>query len=263
MDLHCSSRSEADRQTGGKPPETPRQGIGDFINAFVDIIFPPCCPVCAVESEKSQICKPCTGSFKSVKAPLCTICGIPFISEAAENHPCGRCLISKPDFDRAASVFLFEGSLSEAIYRFKYAGKTSLFRSLGDLLVHHPVAHEGYDAIIPVPLHISRLRERGFNQSQLLAARVGKKLSIALDPLILERTRPTPPQAGMNRNDRIVNIRGAIATRRGANVKGKRFLLIDDVYTTGATTGECGKVLKKGGAKIVNVLTLARVVDRG
>lgn len=160
----------------------------------------------------------------------------------------------------AASVYLFEGSLSEAIYKFKYAGKTSLFRPLGDLFKEHNILNLEYDAIIPVPLHISRLRERGFNQSQMIAARLEKKLKKKIAPFIVKRTRPTSPQAGMNREERIKNIRGAFKIRKGVNVKGMRLLLIDDVFTTGATTSECSKVLKSAGADVVNVLTLARVV---
>jgi len=236
------------------------KGAGGLFEALTDIIFPPRCPLCAAEKAEFRLCSSCLGNFKRVREPLCLICGIPFISKISENHLCGRCIVERPGFDMAASVYLFEGRLSEAMYRFKYAGKTSLSKPLGDLLTDHHIVTPKYDAIVPVPLHISKLRERGFNQSQMLAVGPGKKLRKKPDPFMIERTRPTPPQAGMNRKERIKNIRGAFKVREGVNVKGKRFLLIDDVFTTGATTSECSKVLKKAGAEIVNVLTLARVV---
>jgi ComF family protein len=115
------------------------------------------------------------------------------------------------------------------------------------------------DLILPVPLHPGRLRQRGFNQSLLLARYFGRKHSIPLDFTALQRSRPTPPQTQLSGSQRQTNVRGAFQVRRPEGVSEKRILLIDDVFTTGATVRECAKVLLGAGAKQVDVLTLARV----
>lgn len=232
-----------------------------LFSALIDIIYPPACPVCGSSIGKQGICGRCTASFRRIESPLCTRCGIPFMTEGDEDHLCGTCIRERVPFDRAASVCFYDGALSEAIRRLKYSKRSSLASSLGDLLASHPVTSEDCDVIVPVPLHMERLKERGFNQSHLLAKRAANGMPVEVNPYILERTRPTLAQAGMNSRERIINIRGAIRVREGADVKGKNILLIDDVYTTGATVRECSRVLKKGGAKKVNVLTLARVVE--
>ena len=160
----------------------------------------------------------------------------------------------------AASQFHYEGKLSAAVQRFKYAQKSSLAAPLGSLLSNHSLIEENFDAILPVPLHISRLRKRGFNQSQLLAEKLGEKTSCKVDPYILKRIKPTLAQVGMEKKERMLNVKDAFQLRKGAHIEGRNILLVDDVYTTGATVRECSKTLKQGGAKKVAVVTLARVV---
>lgn len=235
--------------------------LKELYHSFIDLLFPPFCPLCRKNLHKYEICSDCIVGFEPVKSPCCTICGIPFLTDTGDDHPCGSCISDRPHFDLAASLYIYEGELAEAIKRLKYSGKTSLAGPLTDLLLNHKITLSLFDNIIAVPLHKSRLRERGFNQSQLLASHLGKKLSIAANPFILERIRPTLPQVGMKRAERLKNVRNAFALRRGASVAGKSVLLIDDVYTTGATVMECSRVLKKAGAKEVKVLTLARAVD--
>ncbi len=117
-----------------------------------------------------------------------------------------------------------------------------------------------YDLLIPIPLHKSRLRERGFNQALVLAREIEKRFPLPLDYLNLQRIRDTQPQINLKEKERRKNVRGAFGLREKQKVKGKRILLIDDVYTTGATVNECSRVLRKGGAKRVDILTLARAV---
>ena len=228
--------------------------------SLIDLIFPPLCPLCEIGVEKKGFCTPCSKTFQPIKPPQCTICGVPFLTENDSDHICGECIKKRPPFDRAASLYHYRGGLSEAIRAFKYKKKGSLAATLGDLLAAHPITRENYDIIIPVPLHITRLRERGFNQAMLIAKHLAGRLSLQVDPFILERVRPTPPQASMKRKERIKSIRGAFALKKGNKIKEKNILLIDDVYTTGATVMECSRVLKKGGAAKINVLTLARVI---
>lgn len=229
-----------------------------LIRGLADLLFPPRCPLCKKNIHETGICPDCLEHFKLLSSPLCSICGTQFKTESDTDHPCGTCIKAKPSFDMAASVFLYNELMKEAVHLFKYSGKSILSRPFGDSLVKHHLAKEDYDAILPVPLHIKRLRERGYNQSHLLARELGSAMGIKIDPWLLQRARPTLSQTGMKRKERIKNLKGAFVLRKGASVKGMRLLLIDDVYTTGSTVRECAKVLKKGGAKKVNVLTLAR-----
>ena len=143
----------------------------------------------------------------------------------------------------------------------KYRGKVSLAKSLGQLMLAAlPVAVE-IDLVIPVPLHPSRLREREFNQSLLLADQVAKHLGRPLSFTNLVRTAPSEPQSTLSRKERMKNLRRAFAVRRPESIARKRVLLIDDVLTTGTTVNECAKVLRTAGAEAVFVLTLARTVE--
>jgi ComF family protein len=153
--------------------------------------------------------------------------------------------------------------MAEAISRFKYQGASRLAKPLGAFLAEYkdpefPFAD--FELILSVPLHPRRLRQRGFNQSLLLARRVNRMHSIPLDFTALQRTRHTEPQTQLSGPERRENIRGAFEVRRPEGIVEKHILLIDDVFTTGATVQECSRVLLKAGAKRVDVLTLARAL---
>jgi len=165
----------------------------------------------------------------------------------------------------ARAAFAYHGSLREVVHCFKYRGKTQLFRPLGRLMQTaflrfwqgRPV-----DLVLPVPLHRSRLRERGFNQALLLARGWRQGDGPPLPPVdggVLVRMRATASQAGLDRKGRCANIAGAFAVRSPERVEGRRLLVVDDVLTTGATVEECARALKASGAAAVDVLTLALV----
>jgi ComF family protein len=170
-------------------------------------------------------------------------------------------LRKRPFYEAAAAPYLYEGSLMTAIHHYKYGPKSSLASSLGPLLARFA---EGWiknsDGLLtmPVPLHPKRLRERGFNQSLLLARHVAGRLQSELDFLSLRRVRYTLPQTGLGKDERRKNVRGAFELREPEMVKGKTILLVDDVSTTGNTLNECARVLKKAGCKKVLCLVLAR-----
>jgi ComF family protein len=153
--------------------------------------------------------------------------------------------------------------MKEAIPRFKYHGAIRLAKPLGLFLAEYQdpdFPFSEFNLILAVPLHRRRLRQRGFNQATLLARRVSRAHSIPLDSTSLLRSRFTEPQTQLSGPERLKNIRGAFKVGRPEIIAGKHILLIDDVFTTGATVQECAKVLVKGGAKRVDVLTLARVL---
>ncbi|MBF8250647.1 MAG: amidophosphoribosyltransferase-like protein [Deltaproteobacteria bacterium] len=163
----------------------------------------------------------------------------------------------KRHFGWARGVLVYDDATAKAIHRFKYGHDTTFSRPLGSMMADYPL--ESFDLIIPVPLHIKRLRERGFNQSLLLANAIGKRQRIPVDPYILKRIRWTVPQVNLTGRERKVNVRGAFEVC--GDVREKRILIVDDVYTTGATVSECSKVLKESGAKEVCVLTLSRTAE--
>jgi ComF family protein len=151
----------------------------------------------------------------------------------------------------------------EAIHLLKYRKKTSLARPLSTLARETFFQFwdvDGIDLLVSVPLHVKRLRERGFNQAQLLIRRWAKQDGIPFDGLTLFRSRWTEPQTSLSRMERQKNIKGAFSVRHPEKIKGRRVLLVDDVYTTGATVNECARVLMKTSAEFVDVLTLARAV---
>jgi ComF family protein len=177
---------------------------------------------------------------------------MPFTSEYAEI--CGQCLKKAPFFSRVMNYGLYEGVLSEAINRLKFYGVKRLAKPLGSLLCIFDSS--GFDGIIPVPLSIRSLRERGFNQSLLISRVISKKFRVPLLMDNLRKTKETPPQIGLSAKERLLNLKNAFEVR--GSIKSLRLLLVDDVMTTGATVTECSKVLMKAGAKEVIVLTLAR-----
>jgi ComF family protein len=167
---------------------------------------------------------------------------------------CGPCRLGEHAFDYARSVFLFNDPMRELIHHLKYSDRVSLARPLGRRL-RECVDREGFQAeiVIPVPLHRSRERQRGFNQAELLACALGRKV----DSRLLRRKKKTPSQTGLTRAQRRLNLAAAFEVRRKVP---ECVMIVDDVYTTGATLNEVAKTLKRAGARRVEVLTVARVV---
>ncbi len=214
------------------------------------------------------VCAACRAQFIPIGSPHCTVCGIPF-DGAGVDHPCGRCLEERPAFNQARSVGLYAGSLMKLVHRLKYQRRMELARPLGRiLLAARPLfeGDEGYDLIIPVPLHSRKMRQRGFNQAALLvskgyppsSARCVKQQGAIVATDLLKRVKHTPSLTGLNRKERRTVIRGAFVVTEPGRIKDQTILLIDDVCTTGATANECAKALKRHKARQVDLLTLAR-----
>jgi ComF family protein len=233
-----------------------------MLTALLDIFFPRICAVCEKDIADGPMCGTCHIAFgsKEIRSPLCVKCGDPFISKEGTDHACGKCLTVKLPFNFARSGFIYDGAVAESIHRFKYSGKIILANPLGALMASHAEALKlKPDVVVPVPLHGKRLKARGFNQSLMLARAVAKRLGVKTDWAGLKRTKPTLPQIGLKHNERAENVAGAFEVITPSLFKSKKVLLIDDVFTTGATITECAKTLKKSGAE-VSILTLARVV---
>ena len=242
----------------------------NIINAIIEIIYPPRCLICERflgdhKVRKDQydilICQDCFNGFSEITSPLCPICRKPFESEVEEDHICEDCLRKKPFFDALGAPYLYEGGFMKGIHHFKYGGKTHMAGSLGPLLASFAkrwLKKKDDCLMMPVPLHPKRLRERGFNQSLLLARHVAGELCTELDFLTLRRVKNTKPQTSLHRDERRKNVSRAFEVMERDVVKGRRIILVDDVATTGSTLNECARVLKRSGSGEVLCLVLAR-----
>jgi ComF family protein len=173
---------------------------------------------------------------------------------------CGECINDEPAFITADSFGVYDGALKKAINLLKYHGIKRLSKPLSDLL--YRIKLPKVDAVIPVPLHQKRLRQREYNQSALIAYRIAKKLDSALFTDCLIKTKDTPPQVGLSSEKRRTNMKNAFEVINQNNIKGGNILLIDDVVTTGATIRECSAVLKNAEARSIHVIALAhRIMD--
>ncbi len=230
--------------------------------ATLDLLFPPLCLGCGVGLASSQpplFCPECQKQITPLAPPFCTCCGRPLPAAAGSGHTCGRCLTKPPAFAKARALTLYSGPMAEAIHRFKYQGEQAGLATFAHF--HRALVSDlaEPDAILPVPLHPERLRQRGFNQALLLAQAFFPKAERRLDPGVLVRLRHTHTQTGMNGTERRRNLKNAFGLTIPERVAGRSILLVDDVYTTGSTVNECAKVLRRAGAARVEVLTLARV----
>ena len=236
-----------------------------FAERVFQFLIPSQCPCCGRLLREGQqgLCSDCHSEIRWIKPPFCTVCGTPFISEEINSHPCGACLTKRKYFTMARALASYEGSLQKAIHRWKYEGKEYLHIYFGkwmteglyDYWVPHLI-----DLLIPVPLHKKRLRERGFNQALLLVKELSRRTGISYRKRVLQKKKPTVPQVNLSGPEREKGVRGAFEIIAGKEVEGKAILLVDDVYTTGATVNECSRVLLAGGAKRVDVLTLAHAL---
>ena len=236
-----------------------------LIERCLQFLLPPQCHCCEkfLEDGQQGICPDCLSKIRWIEPPLCTLCGVPFLSREIENHPCGACLTRGKYFTMARAVGYYEGPLREAIHRWKYEEKSYLTLFFGEKLAEGFCRYwdpQSFDLIIPVPLHSKRLRERGFNQALLLVKELSRRTQIPYSKRLLQKRILTPPQVNLSGGEREKGVRGSFHIQRDEEIEGKSILLVDDVYTTGATVNECSKVLLKAGAERVDVLTIAHAI---
>ncbi len=217
------------------------------------------------------LCQACIRGLAAVESPICDCCGLPLKSRQGADHRCGDCIREPKSYRIARAPLIYEQILTRVIHCFKYKGKLQLAKPLAELLLTafrlfwEP---DSIDIILPVPLHKKRFRMRGFNQAYLLVSSwhilAGQypdhPVPLQIERNLLVRAAATVPQAALGRAERAINIKNAFNLNNPAKVKDKRILLIDDVYTTGATVNECTRLLLSCGARHVDVLTLARAV---
>jgi ComF family protein len=236
-----------------------------LLRRILEYCFPSSCSHCGCPLGDSPLpffCSSCWSDLSPLAPPVCPRCGRPLDSpealSASPEHVCWHCRKDPPDVDQALAAGIFEGPLREAIHVYKYRPLMALGRPLAAWMTDHVRKVERLDLVMPVPLHVSRLRKRGFNQSLLLARGASMTYEVPLNYDNLVRVRPTQPQVELSGRERMANVAGAFGLRRKQEAKGKRILLVDDVFTTGATMNECSRVLREAGAEAVIALTLAR-----
>ena len=233
-----------------------------ILNTFINFLLPPTCPVCHKKTETEGLCAGCFSELEFIGTQKCSVCGKPLdvIIPDIQNI-CGQCLKNPPHFHQAEAVFKYNDTVKKLILPFKHADHIELTELFVRLMsANNREIIERNQVIIPVPLHWSRLLKRKYNQSALLAQGLAKRYNKTYSPLVLKRIKFTKSQGHLSQKERQKNVKGVFVVKYPEEIQGKSVLLVDDVFTTGATADECAKVLLKAGAKSVDVLTIAKVV---
>jgi len=235
-----------------------------WLPALADMLYPRICGGCgeSVHEPGLGVCWDCRSALAILSPPFCSRCGEPVHGRIDYDYVCHGCVRRPPVYRRARAAIHYNDAGKALVTRFKYQQALWLETWLADLLesaVHSHYAGETFDGVCAVPLHPVKRRERGYNQSALLAAALARRLGLPfLGRHSLRRVRPTPSQTHLTAKQRLTNVIGAFDTTRTSGWAGKKLLLVDDVMTTGATVGACASVLRKAGAASVDVVTVAR-----
>jgi ComF family protein len=233
--------------------------------ALLDLLYPRACAGCgrAPEERERGLCWTCRADLQMIAPPLCKLCGNPVEGRIDHEYICYHCDRLRPHFDRARSAGRFDGLLRQLVLDYKYHRALWLEAELLEILsvcasVHYSPAD--FDTVASVPLYPARRRHRGFNQAELLASALARRLGKPCRRRGLARIRRTPTQTHLTASQRLHNVTGAFEAASDGRWRGHRVLLVDDVMTTGATVSECARALKEAGAEAVFVVTLARGV---
>jgi ComF family protein len=251
--------------------------VGSAAESLFATLFPADCRLCGaplIKISRLPVCEDCLTAIRPIGGGTCAICGerifSPYALLSTGDEPrCGLCRRTEPLFARAKAYGSYDGGLRELIHLLKYEQVQPAANVLGRMLAEAiealaPAFGDAPVTMLPVPLHRGKRRQRGFNQTELIA-RAALKLKPAQGRLILNadllvRQRPTQSQIGLTRHQRRENMRGAFAVPQPAEIKGREILLVDDVFTTGTTVSECARILRRHGASKVWVATVARTL---
>ncbi len=233
-------------------------------NAGLAFFYAEYCQLCSDRRAlrtKGFVCEDCFEQVRWIVPPYCDKCGYPYPAAITTTYECGNCAELDLHFSSARSAVAARTGVLEAIHRYKYQRALWFEPFLAELLVRQAMpdlANEGWTRVVPVPLHALKLREREFNQSERIARHLAEALALPLSTRLLARVKPTLTQTRLSREQRRSNVHNAFELRAPANLAGERVILVDDVFTTGATTDACAKVLREAGAAEVCVWTVAR-----
>jgi ComF family protein len=235
-----------------------------WINVGLGFLYPEICQLCGEQratAREGYLCGRCWSHVRFIKPPFCERCGLPFAGDLTTPFECANCREMELHFSAARSAVVAHGAVREIIHRYKYQRALWFEPFLAGLLLREAVPGlrgQDRDLIVPVPLHPLKQREREFNQAERLAVHLGAAAHIRVNKKLLRRVVCTSTQTRLTRPQRAANMRGAFAMRAGAQLDGERVILVDDVFTTGATTSACAQTLLAAGAADVCVWTVAR-----
>lgn len=239
--------------------------LGRLAEEIAGLLFPPRCQVCS-ELDDALICAACREEMVLIAAPRCTYCGVPLPPTPGGPSLCAECRGGR-EFSAARAVGLHTGSLRQAILRYKFHGRRRLAKPLAEMLASVFEAEAcgglplpGCAALVPVPLYPARRTWRGFDQAELLCRHLSEMVELPVWTDVLARILDTQPQVELSGRQRRDNVRGAFEARKNYRLKGRSFILVDDVFTTGATLAESARMLRKAGATAVYALTVTRGV---
>jgi ComF family protein len=236
--------------------------ILNFLRGMVDMAYPPKtrCLSCGnplKNYNEYYICNYCKTSLPFISGFICKKCGRPLEEETNSDGLCGECAMRVTYFDEAAAVFEFSGAIQDMLHRLKYEGETDIASSIGKFMAWKLKKENWHiDVIAPVPLHTDRMKERGFNQSYLLASTIGWECGIDVSEGLLKRKRYTESQVSLSRLERIFNVKDAFDASE-SEIEGKSVLVVDDIMTTGSTLNECSKAIRGYSPKNVYCLAAA------
>ncbi len=233
------------------------------MQGLLDMLYPRNCMGCGKSSPETfrYICWDCWSDASHIEPPFCSLCGDPVAGTIEHDFICYACSSEKPYFDAARSAARYDGVVGEALRQLKYEKALWMSCDLSELLLGCLKAEYAgitFDFVVPVPLFHVRRRERGYNQSAVLAAELARRMHSQKASRLLRRIRPTATQTNLTAAQRLSNVQNAFQHGKNKQLAGQRVLLVDDVMTTGATVNACAKALKQGGAQSVHVLTVAR-----
>jgi ComF family protein len=240
------------------------ESFQNWFNAALAFIYPEICQLCKTERATAKdgfVCSSCRSQVRFIKPPFCTRCGLPYPGDFTALFECTNCREMELHFGSARSATVARSVVREVVHRYKYQRAMWFEPFLADLLIREAkpaLCGQKWDFIVPVPLHSVKQREREFNQAERLAAHLSVAIQIPLNNHLLRRISPTATQTKLTRQQRMANMRGAFAVYPGTRLNGERMILVDDIFTTGATTSACAQALQTAGAGDVCVWTVAR-----
>ena len=242
-----------------------RRGREVLAGSVGKLLFPPVCAGCQTAIVgTATVCPACWSRLRFIERPYCEVLGLPFAYDLGKGFLSAEAIADPPPFDRLRAAVLYQDLAARLVSALKYSDRTDLVplmagwmaRAGAELLLDAEV-------IVPVPLHPRRLWRRRFNQSAEIGRHIARSARVPFAPLALKRIKPTQSQVGLGPRQRLENVRGAfkVPETRRLDVEGKHLLLVDDVYTTGATAASATRALKRAGARSVDVLAFARVAS--
>lgn len=232
--------------------------------SIVDFALPPRCPGCGTITDRQHgFCLSCWQGLSFLAEPCCARCGLPFEYDAGDGAECGSCIADPPSFDKMRAAVIYGEIARRVVLKLKYGGRPGVADTLAHFMLRHVDRGDTGAVLAPVPLHRWRIWKRGYNQSALIAAALARHSGMEADVNLLRRVKATPFLRGMSRRERALAVRGVFKVKdaRKPAIAGKTIILIDDVFTTGATADACARALKRSGAKAVNIICWARVVS--